>query len=66
MPEVLSTIDTRYVENDLAAEERVHICGREHLLRRDMFDTENRADSASGEIRIEPDQNHGSQEGEGA
>ena len=65
-PKCFRTIDTRNEEGDLAAEERVHICGREDLLRRHMFATENRADSASGETHIGPDQNHACQEGEGA
>jgi hypothetical protein len=41
-PKCFRTIDTRYVECDLAAEERVHICGQDDLLPRNMFDTENR------------------------
>jgi hypothetical protein len=65
-PKCFRTIDTRYVEGNLAAEERVHICGQEHLLRRDKFDTQNCADSAFGETHIAPDQNHGCQEREGA
>jgi hypothetical protein len=36
-PKCYRTVGTRNVESDLAAEERVHICCVEDLLRRDML-----------------------------
>jgi hypothetical protein len=41
-PKCFRTIDTRHVEGDLVAEERVHICDQGDLLPLDVFDTENR------------------------
>ena len=36
-PKCLRTIDTRKLEGDLAAEERVHICCVEDIFRHDML-----------------------------